>query len=148
MDEMREIVTMEQVNALFLALAVAGPVLGLLIGAAVGARRGQAGRGAVNGLLIGLLGVLNLALWKLYNALTDRMGLDTVKNLLVNLTLFVGLGIAAGLVFGHLARRHGDPSSDEGGSTPVGTGLAGSEPVSGAGAARRFGEPDEPPRDA
>jgi len=141
MDEMREIVTVEQVNALFLALAVGGPILGLLIGALVGARRGQAGRGTMSGLLIGLLGALNLALWKLYNALTDRMGLDTVKNLLVNLALFVGLGVVAGLIWGYLASRR-----DE--AAPVGTGVAGPQPGLEAGAARRPEEPNTPPRDA
>lgn len=113
---MRELVTVEQVDRLFLWLAIAAPVVGVLLGAGFGARRGKAGRGAVNGLLIGLLGPLNLALWTLYNALTDRLGLDRVVNLVVNLALFVGLGAVAGLVFGYWSRRQGEASDrDDGG---------------------------------
>jgi hypothetical protein len=138
MDDMREIVTVEQVNRLFLLLAFAGPVAGLLIGAALGARRGSAARGAIVGLLVGALGILNLGLWTLYNALTDRMGLDSVKNLLVNLALFVGLGIAAGFGLGRLARRRWLPSSSEGGgSAPVGAVPGGPAPSRSPGATRR-----------
>lgn len=116
MDEMREIVTVEQVDRLFLWLAIAAPALGLLLGVARGARRGKAGRGAVNGLLIGFLGPLNLALWTLYNAITDRLGLDRVVNLVVNMALFVGLGAVAGLVFGYWSRRQGETADrDDGG---------------------------------
>lgn len=152
MDEMHEIVTVEQVERLFLLLAVAGPVAGLLLGAVVGTRRGNVGRGAAGGFGIGLLCVLNLVLWKVYNLLTDRMGLDSVKNLFVQLALFVGLGAAAGLAFGYFARvrifpRPDDgPFTDDGGSAPVGAVPGGPEAGSGS-AARRFEESEEPPRE-
>ena len=151
MDEMREIVTVEQVNRLFLLLAIAGPIVGLLLGAAFGARRRQTRSWAISGFLVGLLCVLNLVVWKVYNLLTDRMGLDTVKNLFVNLALFVGLGAIAGLVYGYYARRRGGPLSeggfhDDGGSAPVGAVPGGPEAGSGS-AARRMEESDEPPRD-
>jgi len=55
-------------------------------------------------LVIGLLvGGGNFALWTLYNAITERLGLDTVKNLLVNLALFVVLGVVIGLGVGRYA---------------------------------------------
>ncbi len=104
MDEMREIVTVEQVDRLFLLLAIAAPLIGAAVGAAAGRSRGSAGRGAAQGFVIGLLGPANLLLWKVYNALTDRMGLDTVKNLLMQLGLFIALGIIVGLVAGYVSR--------------------------------------------
>ena len=121
MDEMREIVTVEQVNAAFLALAIAGPLLGAAIGAFAGQRKGDLKGGLKRGLLIGLLGPLNLLLWNVYNLLTDRMGLDSVKNLLVQLALFIVLGAAAGFA---LRRR---PSRAN--ETPSEKSVASSDPV-------------------
>jgi uncharacterized protein YneF (UPF0154 family) len=110
MDDMREIVTVEQMDRLFLVLAIAAPVIGAAIGAFV-ARKQNPGRGVLRGLVIGLLGPANLVMWKVYNALTDRMGLDTVKNLLVQLGLFVGLGLVIGFVSGYVMRNR--PASAE-----------------------------------
>jgi uncharacterized membrane protein len=58
------------------------------------------------GLAIGLLaGVGNYALWTAYNVITDHLGLDTVKNLLVNLGLFVVIGVVVGVGVGLYAAR-------------------------------------------
>ena len=113
MNEMKEIVTVEQVNGLFLALAVGAPILGAALGAAAGSRRRQARQLALRGLLIGLLGPLNLILWNVYNGITDRLGLDSVRNLLVNLALFLALGVVGGLIVSRFAGR-------EGGEPPAG----------------------------
>jgi hypothetical protein len=157
MDDMREIVTVEQMDRLFLALAIAGPLLGAIVGAFIG-RRANPGRGALKGFLFGLVGLANLLLWKIYNVLTDHMGLDTVKNLLVQLGLFVLLGIIVGLVAGYLTRsnrpgsggtddwRSGQSFDDGGGSSPV---TAGGPSIGRApGEARTMAEAEEPPRDA
>jgi len=112
MDEMREIVTLEQANSLFLWIAIAAPIIGILVGAGVGARRGNTGRASVRGFVIGLLGPANLVLWNIYNLITDRLGLDTVKNLLVNLSLFVALGIIAGIIAGRYYRARIPESVD------------------------------------
>ena len=86
----QELITEHQASLLMLAVLVVAPVIGLLWG--VAAKR------LARGLTVGLLvGVGNYALWTAYNAVTDRLGLDTVKNLLVNLALFVIVGIVAGL---------------------------------------------------
>lgn len=72
-----------------LAVLVLAPLVGLAWGAWV-KRVGP-------GLMIGLLvGTGNYALWTLYNVITEKLGLDTVKNLLVNLGLFVVIGIIVG----------------------------------------------------
>lgn len=95
---MQEIVTTEQVEALFVALAVAGP----FVGAGIGWARG---RRALIGLLWGLLFTANWILWCVYNAITNRLGLDTVRNLLVNLALFIAVGAIAGYVVALRTRR-------------------------------------------
>lgn len=97
-----------------LAVLVLAPLVGLIWGA----RTKRVGLG----LLIGaLVGAGNYALWTVYNAITDKLGLDTVANLLVNLGLFLVIGTVAGAVVGGLAGRgrrsvqggeHGDVAGD------------------------------------
>lgn len=87
---MKELIDPHQATLLMLAALVLAPLVGLIWGAAT--------KRLVRGLVIGLgVGVGNYALWTVYNAITDRLGLDTVKNLLVNLVLFVILGVLIGL---------------------------------------------------
>jgi hypothetical protein len=117
MGDMREIVEVAAVERLFLLLAFVGPVVGAGIGAAVGARRQNLRRGLLVGLLVGLFGPLNWLLWRVYNALTDRNGLDTVKNLGINLALFLLLGALIGIGIG-LAARRSAPQTPEEPSTP------------------------------
>lgn len=75
---------------LMLAVLIGAPLVGLVWGAAT--------KRVVHGLVVGLcVGVGNFVLWTVYNAITDRLGLDTVKNLLVNLALFLVLGVLIGL---------------------------------------------------
>ena|SRR5438552_9792914 len=105
MDEMREIITVEQANGLFLILAIAAPIVGATGGAILGWRRSQLQSLALRGFLFGLAGPLNLVLWKIYNRITDHFGLDTVKNLLINLALFAALGMTAGIIAGRYYRR-------------------------------------------
>ena len=85
-----ELITEHQANLLMLAVLAAAPLIGLAWGAATK----RVGRSLGIGLLVG---VGNYVLWTVYNAITERLGLDTVKNLLVNLALFAVIGIAAGL---------------------------------------------------
>ena len=140
MNDMREIVTMEQANHWILVLAIVLPIVGTVIGGAFGARNGLPIRGALKGFLVGLVGPLNLILWKVYNVITDRLGLDSVKNLLVNLALFAGIGIVGALVYNWLSRRGGD------GFAGVGANAGGPAPVA-AGSASRPEESGQPPRE-
>lgn len=105
MGELREIVNLEAVGRGFALLAVVLPLLGLAVGAVWGARRGQARQGAVTGVFIGALGTLNWLLWLAYNAITARLGLDTVRNVVVNLGFFVFVGLALGVGVGMAQRR-------------------------------------------
>lgn len=107
MDDMREIVTVDQVERLFVLLAVLGPVVGAASGWFVGRRSGRRPALARTGALIGLIGPANWGFWRLYNSITDHLGLDTVRNLLVNLALFIGVGVALGIVLGLAARARG-----------------------------------------
>lgn len=112
MDEMREIITLEEANRLFLIAAIALPALGLVIGAFWGFRIRRVVPGALSGLAVGLIGPVNLLLWNVYNLITNRLGLDTVKNLLVNLGLFLLLGVITGVILGRWSnRRRADPPS-------------------------------------
>lgn len=120
MDDMQELVSIEAFDRFFAWAAAAGPPLGLLLGAWHGQRRGAVRSGAVRGALIGLLGPANWLLWRMYNALTDRMGLDSVANLLLNLAIFLSLGLGSGLAYGLLLRRRAEhrtatPQQDGGG---------------------------------
>jgi len=72
-----------------LALIVIAPILGALCGLIVRKVR----LGALAGLAIG---IGNFAMWHVYNAITNSLGLDTVKNLVVNIAMFVCLGVLVG----------------------------------------------------
>jgi drug/metabolite transporter (DMT)-like permease len=108
---MKELVTVEQANHFITAFIIAAPI----IGAVVGAFYKKIGAGALTGLLLGLT---NFMLWKFYNGITEKLGLDTVKNFGVNLVLFVAVGIGAGFVWAAFIkpqqnRRHSDNGFDD-----------------------------------
>ena len=93
-------------------------VLAPLVGLAWGVRAKRVGLGLLVGAIIG---AGNYALWTVYNAITNKLGLDTVANLLVNLGLFLIIGTVAGAVVGGRAGRgrrrvqggeHGDVAGD------------------------------------
>ena len=62
----------------------------------VGRRNGTPKAGMVRGLSVGLLGPAALGLWVIYNALEDHFGLDSVAALLINLVIFLAVGVLAG----------------------------------------------------
>lgn len=103
---MHELIELATIERAFRLLAIVLPVAGLVIGAGWGAvRRQNVGNGAMRGLLWGLLGVVNYALWRVYNALTDANGLDSVRGLLVNFVLFTVIGIVCGVVWAKRSRK-------------------------------------------
>ena len=104
MGDLHELVDLGMIGRLFSIAAIAGPAAGLLIGGITGSRNKNVKRGMLFGLLWGLLGVLNWLLWRTYNAITDRNGLDTVKNLVLNLALFVLVGVVIGICAARISR--------------------------------------------
>lgn len=99
-DPNKELISLHQANLLMLAVLVLAPLAGLVWGAAK--------KRIAAGLVIGLLvGAGNYVLWTAYNAITEHLGLDTVKNLLVNLGLFVVVGLIVGISAGVYASRTG-----------------------------------------
>jgi len=95
---MKELIDPHQAHLLMLGVFV----LALLIGLGWGAVNKRLPFGVIIGLLVG---GGNYALWTLYNAITQKLGLDTVANLLVNLGLFIVIGIAIGVGAGIYAAR-------------------------------------------
>ncbi|MDR3709846.1 MAG: hypothetical protein P4L33_16240 [Capsulimonadaceae bacterium] len=135
---MKELITLNQANLLMLALLVVAPIIGLIAGAAY--------RKPVPGLAAGvLIGAGNLVLWKVYNLITERLGLDTVKNLLVNLALFAVVGLIAGLAWGWASRTKLRGSGGEG--DPVLAGAGGAPPSRGPGESRMTEDAKRPSRD-
>ena len=104
---MKELINAHQAHLLMLTILILAPFVGLAWG--LWAKRIRRGIGV--GMTVG---IGNYLLWTLYNALTDKLGLDTVKNLLVNLGLFIALGLLAGAGWGVWAARgrHGGDNGD------------------------------------
>ncbi len=106
-DPNKELISLHQANLLMLAVLVLAPLVGLAWGAAK--------KRLVPGFVVGLLvGGGNYALWTVYNAITDHLGLDTVKSLLVNMGLFVILGLLVGAGAGvYAAKTNTDKSKKQ-----------------------------------
>jgi len=104
---MREIVSPEQAEAIVRALAVAlvgaGVVGGAVASAFVRPRRAAPSAGG----LIALAGGLVYVLWAIYDAVIARLGLDSVKALLINLGIFVIIGVAYGVLAARVWRWAG-----------------------------------------
>ncbi|MBU1627390.1 hypothetical protein KKB18_08490 [bacterium] len=93
------------INKLFLITAVASPILGVFVGFIMDKfKKTNRLNFTVMGLAIGLLGTMNLFLWKLYDRFTEYFGLASVKNLLFNLAFFLVLGAIIGVIFSLLWR--------------------------------------------
>jgi hypothetical protein len=104
---MQELVTVEQAERAIRVAAVALPVAGIIVGAVAGAVRGQAMRGLALGLLCGMIGPGLWGLWLMYSGVVGAYGLDSVRGLLVNIALFVGIGVVVGFGVGLALRRFG-----------------------------------------
>jgi lipopolysaccharide export LptBFGC system permease protein LptF len=95
---MKELITIEQMNHLMMAFIVIAPVVGLVIGAIVKNVKAY----GLGGLAIG---VGNYILWTVYSAITNKLGLDTVANLAVNLGLFIVIGVVVGIVIAKMQSK-------------------------------------------
>lgn len=81
---MKEMITRPQANMLILGLCAIGVVLAMLGWKVVRSREVTA---------YGVVLVLSEPLWLIYNAIEDAFGLDSIKALLINAALFIGVGL-------------------------------------------------------
>jgi len=109
---MKEIVSPAQAEAIVRGVAAAlvgvGAAAGVIAAIFVRPRRIALTFGA---LVVGA-GVLVFGLWMVYNAIIARLGLDSVKGLLINLGIFLVVGVLYGVAAARAWRRallpHGD----------------------------------------
>ncbi len=100
---MKELITEEQAVFVITLIAWLTLPLGLFGGWLYGLRHKANQRlYVVYGLLIGLSGPFIFLMWKLYSGLVNHYGLDSVKGLLVELLIFVLIGVALGFILAHL----------------------------------------------
>lgn len=95
---MRELVAPQSVERILLFLAVTGPIAGLILGIMLGAHKRRAWPRALAGFLLGGLLTVVYGMWRLYGAITDRLGLDSVANLVLELVLFAVVGVLIALI--------------------------------------------------
>lgn len=111
MDTTREIVDAGSVGIALAVLSGVGLAAGVVL---LGVSRKSASAKRAGLIVICL--VLVFPMWLVYNAIEDRLGLDSVAGLLTNLVLFVVLGLGVGLTLRRLwpteaAVRQGDMDS-------------------------------------
>ncbi|MES2459882.1 MAG: hypothetical protein V4671_04805 [Armatimonadota bacterium] len=100
---MQELVTRAQADTLFTVMAVLGLITGA-VAAWLARRRGSSALAAA--ALWGGPLVLTGVLWRVYNAITDGIGLDSVANLALNTGLFLLVGLVCGLGWTYVLSKH------------------------------------------
>ena len=109
--QVKELITRGQADILFTAVLLLGIVLAPLAWFVVRRRGGNALAAALAwGGAPALIGVL----WRVYNAIADGMGVDTVKNLAVDLVLFVVIGAGCGALWARVTGGAASGVSGEG----------------------------------
>jgi len=103
--ELRQLVDPATAERIVLALAALMVVVGLGAGAILGLWRRPFGPNFLGGAAVALLGPVVWLLWRVYNAVENAFGLDSVRALTVNLIVFVIAGFAIGAAGARLRRR-------------------------------------------
>lgn len=106
----REIVDAAQVGQVLAVLSGAALVLAALL-VVLGRVRNRSG--CVRAGWVVAAGILAWPLWMVYNRIEDQFGLDSVAALLINLALFVAVGVGGGFLIRKLwaspdLGNHGD----------------------------------------
>lgn len=110
MDSWRELIDLNQFEALLRAVAIVLPAAGVLLGLGVGWLRKAVAVTLVRGIAFGLLGPLVYGLWRFfawmvrYDLVTGYCGLHKVSVLLLNVVVFALVGIGLGVLYGRLLR--------------------------------------------
>jgi len=99
---MQELVTRAQADVFFAAIAALGALVAPVAG--LTARRRQ-GDPLLAAMLWGGPLLLIGGMWWVYNAITDRVGLETVTNLVWNVALFVAVGVISGAAYTLISLR-------------------------------------------
>jgi len=94
----RELVSPQQAEAIVRAVAAGLLALGVVGGAVAAAFTRPRRAGLIIGAFVALAGLLVQVLWLAYNAVTARLGLDSVKALVINLAIFVVVGLGYGIL--------------------------------------------------
>lgn len=97
MNDMRELVDAGQIGGLVAALSGLALVVAVVLLAM--------GRGRANLQRMGLVAAAFVPawpMWLIYNSIEDRLGLESVAALLINLALFAAVGVGIGLVLRRL----------------------------------------------
>lgn len=105
MGDLHEIVDIASVGKLFTWLAILMPIAGAAIGALWGMKKSTLRIGLIRGIVFGLLGPLNWLLWTAFNAISNHTGLDSVRNVVLNMLLFIFVGVILGIGFGKAHRQ-------------------------------------------
>ncbi len=105
MNDLHEIVDIGAVSRIFGWVAILLPASAAIFGYFIAVNGKSRVVSALRWLMWGLLGPFNWLMWRLYNTLTDRNGLDSVLNVVVNFVLFAVVGCLLGVVFALFERK-------------------------------------------
>ena len=108
MGDLHEIVDIVLVGKIFSLLAILTPIIGIVIGSLWGMKRSTLRIGMIRGVVFGMIGPMNWLLWTAFNAISNHTGLDSVKNVVLNMLLFIFTGVILGIGFGKAHRRKED----------------------------------------
>jgi hypothetical protein len=92
------------INGLFIGLAIGLPVIAVVVYLAI-KKKGVSPQAALWLIVIGIAGPANLVLWQMFNFIENRLGLDSVAALLINIVLFLLVAVAAGMILARIYVR-------------------------------------------
>lgn len=124
-EQMRELISEATADTIMLVIAFASPVVGMIGGLVWGLLRKRLWWGFCNGLLLGMLGVLNYGLWRFhkyrmrFDPVSGYAGLHRVDVLIENLLVFIAIGILIGFIAGlyvkHFGKHWSETQNTQGG---------------------------------
>ncbi|HOK53779.1 MAG TPA: hypothetical protein PLU88_02910 [Armatimonadota bacterium] len=109
---MKELITVAQADMILRILAIVGPILGITLGPMIGCAKKRPKSGIVWGLITGFSGTAMYGLWRFYITTGEGFGYSSIANLIVQLLLFIVLGIGAGAAIQTLLNGQEKPKDD------------------------------------